>query len=602
MAKRKRKTDWEAMHRRNVNRYQREIEELYEEAARQCALLGGSVGTLEEDMTFAFDRFPELRRRAERIVQQLYTGVYGVIVDGIDSEWTLANNKNSELARMVFGDNIGKLTKEQYARYFSTNGAARDAFVKRKVAGMNLSQRVWKYSEQFKSEMETVLDVGIHSGRSADGLAQDLQEYLKYPDKLFRRVRTGVDENGNPIYQLSKAASEFHPGQGVYRSSYKNARRLAGTETNIAYRTADYERWQDMDFVVGIRICLSNNHTLNGKPFTDICDELKGNYPKDFKFTGWHPQCRCHVETILKTREEMEEDFDRILAGEDPQEGSVNEVKDVPEGFKKWLEDNQERAAGHYSMPYFIKDNLEYVPFEFLKSYGSRLPYDTFAEYEQAMRYNRKNAGFTKEIKGNNSELNKSMPVMQGKVMNVTEADKGKCNPTYGEEDAGKEGYQHNCQTCTMTYEARRRGFNVKAKPNPESGTEREFDAFCRDNNTEWTERFLNADGTKADYTWSRTVVTKDTVGAKKAFIESCMTETGRYEVYCVWKGKGDVAHVFIVEKQADGNLMWYDPQTGEAGKPVEAYVRRMRMAQIGVMRIDNKLINPKFVERFEKS
>ena len=56
------------------------------------------------------------------------------------------------------------------------------------------------------------------------------------------------------------------------------------------------------------------------------------------------------------------------------------------------------------------------------------------------------------------------------------------------------------------------------------------------------------------------------------------------------------------MEKQADGNLMWYDPQTGEAGKPVEAYVRRMRMAQIGVMRIDNKLINPKFVERFEKS
>ena len=23
--------------------------------------------------------------------------------------------------------------------------------------------------------------------------------------------------------------------------------------------------------------------------FHDICDDLKGRYPKDFKFTGWHP-------------------------------------------------------------------------------------------------------------------------------------------------------------------------------------------------------------------------------------------------------------------------------------------------------------------------
>ena len=38
--------------------------------------------------------------------------------------------------------------------------------------------------------------------------------------------------------------------------------------------TADYERWQQLDFVVGIRIELSNNHTLNDKKFHDICDEL----------------------------------------------------------------------------------------------------------------------------------------------------------------------------------------------------------------------------------------------------------------------------------------------------------------------------------------
>jgi len=64
------------------------------------------------------------------------------------------------------------------------------------------------------------------------------------------------------------------------------ARSVQRAETNMAYRTSDYVRWQQMDFVVSIEIHLSNNHTLNGRAFSDICDELKGKYPKTFKFTG----------------------------------------------------------------------------------------------------------------------------------------------------------------------------------------------------------------------------------------------------------------------------------------------------------------------------
>ena len=59
---------------------------------------------------------------------------------------------------------------------------------------------------------------------------------------------------------LSKNAKAFHPGQGVYRSSYKNAMRLTLTETNAAYRLADQDRWQRMDFVVGMRVHKSKNH------------------------------------------------------------------------------------------------------------------------------------------------------------------------------------------------------------------------------------------------------------------------------------------------------------------------------------------------------
>lgn len=219
------------------------------------------------------------------------------------------------------------------------------------------------------------LDLGIRSGQDAASMARDLKQYLQHPDKLFRRVR---DEHGN--LHLSKAAADFHPGRGVYRSSYMNARRLAATETNIAYRTADHERMKNLDFVVGIEIHLSHNHTCKGRdgkphPFTDICNELEGKYPKDFKFTGWHPHCRCYVTSVLKTDEEIAEDTKRILRGEPVDGESENTVEEVPEGYKKWVEKNEERikeAREKGTLPYFVRDNEEMVENVKVVSYKSK--------------------------------------------------------------------------------------------------------------------------------------------------------------------------------------------------------------------------------------
>ena len=101
---------------------------------------------------------------------------------------------------------------------------------------------------------------------------------------------------------------------------------------------------------------MSNNH-----PEPDICDDLKGRYPKDFKFTGWHPHCRCHVETVLKTPDELIADNRRIMEGGKPTETSVNTVADVPQAFTDWVEANRERMTAAKSLPYFIRDNAKYV-------------------------------------------------------------------------------------------------------------------------------------------------------------------------------------------------------------------------------------------------
>lgn len=378
--------EYDKKHLHNLTAIERAVRRIFMKAAEDAARIGMRLDAklAEGSKPFSFTDYPSVKPAVEKLMRQLKEQLEVAVVDGVKSAWTLANNKNDALSRRVFGDNVGKLTPAQYRRYFSTNAQALEAFLARKTEGLSLSDRVWNYTNAFREQIELGLEVGIRSGTASAGqMAEELKQWLVHPDKLFRRVR---DEEG--LLQLSSRAKAFHPGRGVYRSSYMNARRLAATETNTAYRTADHLRWQQMDFVVGIEICLSNNHTVRlqpgettddptqlrkdgtpkagaVRPLHDICDELKGRYPKSFKFTGWHPHCRCYAVTILKTDEELDRDTERILDGKEPMEGSANEVtaenSDGLKKFNQWIDDNRERAKGWETMPYFVRDNPHYV-------------------------------------------------------------------------------------------------------------------------------------------------------------------------------------------------------------------------------------------------
>ena len=609
---RKKMNKYDIQHLNNLTEIQRQVERVFEAAAKEAARLGVKINEINPDRLFSFDDYPITRKEIENILGGLKNSLTTVIANGVRSAWTLSNNKNDELARQVFGDNVGKLSQEQYRRYFSTNGKALEAFLSRKESGLNLSDRVWRYTNVFKREIELGLDVGIRNGLSAPEMAKELKQWLRYPDMRFRRIR---DEHGD-LYQSTNAA-QFHPGRGVYRSSYMNARRLAATETNIAYRTADHLRWQDFDFVVGVRVVLSNNHTClgsDGKPhkFTDICDELsaplgsqavkgRGCYPKDFKFTGWHPHCRCHAESILKTEDEMADDNARMLRGEEPVSGSKNEVRDVPKEFTDWAEKNAERAGNSFSVPYFVKDNLKYFPKGYENLYGAKMPYQNAQQYSEAMKFNKKKANFSDAIKQNNAELSKALPVVQGKIMNFSEADGTRPNPLFHSPNARANGYYHNCQTCTVGYELRRRGFPVEALPN--KGNEF-YDVWCVKNNFNWRDRFLNADGTRPKPESSLGLGIKNTIEEKNKFIESVTTQEGRYEIFCAWNKTS--SHVFCLERQKDGSLLWYDPQSGICGNAnhptFRNYLKRMQSYKISVLRIDDKIINVKFAERIKRA
>ena len=352
---------FDAKHYRTTEKYAKQVERLYDTAVQEMATAASGVA-LGEDETFTFDRYPKAKKQAQGIVTRLAQRIEAVTTQGVKAEWEAACHKNDAFVGSII--RTSQLTKEEAEQYNSRNLEALNTFQQRKVGGLNLSQRVWKYVGDFRDAMELGIDIGLGEGRSAAELSRDLRQYLREPDRLYRRVR---DKGGN--LRLSKAAKMYHSGQGVYRSSYKNAMRLARTEINMAYREAEYQRWQQLDFVVGFRIHLSNNHTiLNSKgepvPFHDICDELAGDYPKTFKFVGWHPQCRCFVTPILSDYDEYNKNrANRLKAIVRKQQykalPSRRTVTDVPPTFRKYIEGIEERAKGWKSQPYYIRDNFK---------------------------------------------------------------------------------------------------------------------------------------------------------------------------------------------------------------------------------------------------
>lgn len=330
---------------------------------------------LIEGVPFSFSAY-DLGDEATKLFREMYSTIYQFIKTNMEKEFNIAHVQNDDLIKSIFGAKA--IEGNHYAKYFKRNSEALDQLFARKTSqgGLNLSQRVWKYTSSYKEELEAALELAIGEGTSANKMGSQIQKYLNDPDKFYRRFRVKVGENpdGTPKYGrqwkrrvfdketkeyrwVNDNPKKYNPGQGVYRSSARNAQRLARTQTNIAYREADLDRWSQLDFIVGYEIRRSNN------PYPcDVCEGLKGKYPKNFKWSGWHPNCRCNMIPIMASKDEIEDQIERILTGEDKEiTNSKNAVNDFSSDFKKWIRNNQERMNKSTSLPYFIRDNKEAI-------------------------------------------------------------------------------------------------------------------------------------------------------------------------------------------------------------------------------------------------
>ena len=315
------------------------VEEIYEQLNLEAAKLVGNTGySSDAEIPFKWSDYPQTKKRISDIQEQFVEDIHAVIYRGTSEEWKNSNEVQDLLVNAVLKSYDAQVDGEKYKMYYQTNSEALQAFQQRKDKGYAISDKLWQQSSLYKQELEEAISCAIQKGTSAITLSKQISKYLLD----FPQLQTDYKER---FGKASKA------NDCEYRSI-----RLARSEINMAYRQAENQRWQQMDFVVGYEIKLSGSHHVD-----DICDQLKGKYPKTFIWTGWHPNDMCYKIPILKTEEEFWAWDGRGEATTD----SVNEVKDVPEGFKQWIDNNIHRAKSWESTPYFIRDNKDFIREDF---------------------------------------------------------------------------------------------------------------------------------------------------------------------------------------------------------------------------------------------
>ena len=273
-------------------------------------------------------------RELLNLESMLYANISAFQKDG----WERAERKNDDfISLFIKGMSISSATKD--GMFTHSLSAFEDLKNDIDSNGLKLSDRVWNITQQTKSQLEFYLDSGVVAGRNSNGISSDIRQILQNPQKRFRRIR---NEKGELV--LSQPMKDYHPGQGVYRSAYKNALRTSATTTNTAYRSADYERWSKQDFVLGIEI----HRSANNRGPCKICDAMVGKYPKTFKFIGFHPFCICFATPIT-----MEPDnfADFLLNDTVPQEQVIT---DIPKTAKDFVSENKDGLQSAF----WYKDNF----------------------------------------------------------------------------------------------------------------------------------------------------------------------------------------------------------------------------------------------------
>lgn len=309
--------------------YTIQIQDIFSTLNKEACLIADRTAyDSDADKPFSFNDYPETKAAVERLKKQYIADIRTTIISNTAKEWNNSNVVQDLLATNLITKTRAQIDGKKRTTYYQTNSKALQAFQNRKINKQGtLSQNLWKQSDEHLKALEASIGTAIKKGTSAVTLSKQVAKYLRDFDSLRKDFK------------------ETYGKETDIKNCEYRAARLARSEINMAYRNAEQERWKQMDFVLGYEIQLSKNHNE-----ADICDNLAGRYPKDFVWTGWHPNDKCFAVPIMMTPD----DFIRL---QNDKPTSVKPIDDVPQAFKDWVKDNADKIQTAKSVPYFVKDN-----------------------------------------------------------------------------------------------------------------------------------------------------------------------------------------------------------------------------------------------------
>lgn len=186
--------------------------------------------------------------------------------------------------------------------------------------------------------------------------------------------------------------------------------------------------------------------------------------------------------------------------------------------------------------------------------------------------------------------------VAAGDPMSHDEADNSNANPNYKKST----GYQINCQSCVVAYEARLRGYDVTAKANTRANQDAQY--LSHMTHHAWIDPATGKypELTRNDPSKVRTA--KQT----RQWMEETVQAGERYTFQHSWAGRGRSGHIVNLDRDSKGNLRITDAQSGKTytGDSLDGYLSRTKavtsvygtkIPTLGLLRVDNLQINPEF-------
>jgi hypothetical protein len=173
--------------------------------------------------------------------------------------------------------------------------------------------------------------------------------------------------------------------------------------------------------------------------------------------------------------------------------------------------------------------------------------------------------------------------VSKGEPMSFEQANGGAPNPYYNSKNLY--GYHTNCQSCTVAFEARQRGYDVRALPNNRN-------PYIKDLAYYTALAYVLPNGQHPTYYSPMFRERTD------AFLDRTIKEGERYNIEWTWRGERS-GHIISVQRE-NGNLVFYDPQSSEK-RDFKAFknqcLSRAVRGSLRVMRVDNCELNPEIVD-----